>query len=293
MEASTTEPVSSLVSDYVELTKPRLTVLAVFTTIVAFYLGSQPLDLVLLGHTLLGTIMIASGAAALNHAFEREVDQRMWRTRSRPIAAGRVTARDGALFGGLLATVGTVYLWLAVNPLTGGLALLAVLSYVLVYTPLKTRTPLCTVVGAVPGALPCMMGWTAARGQIGMEGLVLFSVLFVWQLPHFLAIAWMYQEDYARAGLPMLTVVEPDGTSTIRQIIIWTLTLVPISMTPSLLGVTTPAYFFVALVLGIGFVLSGVMLAVRPTRASARRVLLASVIYLPLLQIAMLLGKVR
>lgn len=293
IEARSAVPVASVVADYVELTKPKLTMLAVLTTMVSFYLGSQPLDLLLLGHALIGTLMIASGAAALNHVLEHEVDQRMARTRNRPIAAGRISWRDGAIFGTVVASVGVVYLWLAVNALTGGLGLVAVVTYVGLYTPLKTRMPLCTVVGAVPGALPCMMGWTAARGTIGMEGLVLFAILFVWQLPHFLAIAWMYRDDYARAGLPMLTVVEPDGASTIRQIVIWTLALVPISMAPTALGVTTASYSVEALVLGLGFALSGALLATNPTRVGARRVLLASVIYLPLLQAALLLGKVR
>lgn len=293
IEARSTVPVGSVLADYVELTKPKLTMLAVLTTMVSFYLGSQPLDLLLLGHALIGTLMIASGAAALNHVLEHEVDQRMARTRNRPVAAGRISIRDGAIFGSLVAAAGVVYLWLEVNALTGVLGLVAVVTYVCLYTPLKTRTPLCTVVGAVPGALPCMMGWTAARGTIGMEGLVLFAILFVWQIPHFLAIAWMYRDDYARAGLPVLTVVEPDGTSTIRQIIIWTLALVPISMATTTLGVTTASYALAALVLGLGFFLCGVLLAGNPTRVGARRVLLASVIYLPLLQAALLLGKVR
>lgn len=280
-----------LLADYVELTKPRLTLLAVLTTTVAFYLGSQPLDYLLLLHTLLGTAMMGAGAATLNHVLEWEVDGRMWRTRNRPLPSGRMPMREAAVFGALLSMAGVAYLWIMVNALTGTLALAAVATYVLIYTPLKTRTALCTVVGAIPGALPCMMGWTAARGTIGMEGLVLFSILFVWQLPHFLAIAWMYREDYARAGLPMLPVVAPDGGSTIRQILVWTLVLVPISMTPTLQGVTGPAYFVVALVLGLGFLMTGLHMALRPTRASARAVLLASVIYLPLLQAAMLLGK--
>ena len=293
IEARSTVPVASIVADYMELTKPKLTMLAVLTTMVSFYLGSQPLDLAMLGHALLGTVMVAAGAAALNHAFEHEVDRRMARTRNRPVATGRISIRDAAVFGTVVAGAGVLYLWIAVNPLTGGLGLLAVASYVGVYTPLKTRTPLCTVVGAVPGALPCMMGWTAARGEIGMEGFVLFSILFAWQLPHFLAIAWMYREDYARAGLPMLTVVEPDGASTIRQILLWTLALVPISVAPSALGLTTPLYSYEAFALGAAFAVSGAMLAARPTRANARLVLLASVVYLPLLQAALFLGKVR
>lgn len=292
IEAPQVVRTAPLVADFIELTKPKLTLLAVLTTMVAFYLGSQPVDVILLFHTLVGTAMMGAGAASLNHVMEREVDSRMWRTRNRPIPSGRLSMRDGAVFGLLLAASGIMYLWVMVNALTGVLALLAVVSYVLIYTPLKTRTPLCTVIGAIPGALPCMMGWTAARGQIGWEGFVLFSILFVWQLPHFLAIAWMYREDYARAGLPMLPVVEPDGGSTIRQILVWTLALLPISMMPSMLGVTGSVYFFFAFALGIGFLLAGVNLALRPTRASARAVLLTSVVYLPLLQAAMLFGKI-
>lgn len=291
IEARISTRVLPALADYLELTKPRLTLLAVITTVVAFYLGSQPLDGSRFTHTLLATMMMAAGAAALNHVMEREVDGRMWRTRNRPLPAGRLPMRDAALFGSLLAITGIAWLWLGVNALTGLLGLLAVFIYVFVYTPLKTRTPLCTIVGAVPGALPCMMGWTAARGELGIEGFVLFAILFVWQLPHFLSIAWMYREDYARAGLPMLPVVEPDGRSTIRQILVWMLALLPISMTPSLLGVTTPVYFFFAFALGLAFLGAGVNLALRPTRASARAVLLASVVYLPLLEAAMLFGK--
>ena len=290
IEARSATP--SIVSDFVELTKPRLTLLAVLTTLVSFYLGSQPLALLRLLHTLVGTAMMGAGAAALNHVLERDVDGRMWRTRHRPLPARRIALRDAACFGAVLAASGILYLWVMVNPLTGLLGLVAVTTYVAVYTPLKTRTALCTVVGAVPGALPCMMGWTAARGYIGEEGLVLFAILFMWQLPHFLAIAWMYREDYARAGLPMLPVIEPDGASTIRQILIWTLTLLPISMMPSLLGLTGPVYFVLAFVLGLGFLAAGVNLAMRPSRVSARAVLLTSVIYLPLLQVALLLCKV-
>lgn len=291
IEACPSYSAASVLADYVELTKPRLTVLALFTTSVSFYLGSQPLDALLLGHTLIGTLMIASGAAALNNAMEGDVDQLMLRTRRRPVAAGRIPARDAGVFGTLLALAGILNLWFLVNALTGALALVAVLTYVGAYTPMKRRTPLCTLVGAVAGALPCMMGWTAARSQIGLEGLVLFAILFVWQLPHFLAIAWMHREDYARAGMPMLPVVEPDGASTIRQVLLWTVALVPLSMMPSALGVTAPFYLYIALVLGVGFVLAGALLAARPSRASARAVLLASVAYLPLLQVALFLGK--
>lgn len=282
----------ALLADYVELTKPRLTLLAVLTTTVAFFLGlSTTLDLRLLGHTLLGTAMMCAGAATLNHVIERDVDGRMWRTRNRPLPARRVRVQEAAAFGVLLSLAGVATLWILVNALTGLLALIAVVVYVLMYTPLKTVTPLCMLVGAVPGAMPSLIGWTAVRGYIGIEGIALSAILFYWQLPHFLAIAWMYRHDFARAGLPVLPVVHPDGDSTFRQILLWSLTLVPISTMPGLLGMTRPLYLPIAVALGIAFLAVNLSLAARPTHARARAVLLASIVYLSLIQIAMLVAK--
>lgn len=195
------------------------------------------------------------------------------------------------LFGITLAVTSVAYLAAAVNPLTGFLAAVALASYLLAYTPLKRRTPLCTVVGAVPGALPAMMGWTAARNAIGVEGWVLFAILFMWQIPHFLSIAWLYREDYARAGLPMLPVVEPDGDSTSRQVIVWTVALVPMSLAPTLLGITGWTYLWAALLLGLFFLHSGIRMGMSRSPRSARALLLASVAYLPLLQGIMLVDK--
>lgn len=283
---------SSLVSDWVELTKPRLTSLAVLTTMASFYLGSQEgVNLSLLAATIAGTAMMGGGGAALNQVMEVEVDERMRRTRGRPLPDGRVARRDALFFGLALSGASVLYLGAAVNPLTGLLAALALASYLLAYTPLKRRSPLCTVVGAVPGALPAMMGWTAARNVIGLEGWVLFCILFLWQIPHFLSIAWLYRDDYARAGLPMLPVVEPDGDSTSRQILIWTIALIPVSVAPTLLGMTGPHYFWVATLMGLAFLYSGVRMATQRNPRSARALLLASVAYLPLLQVAMLVDK--
>jgi len=291
--ATRSEGLRAVAADYVELTKPRLTILAVITTVCSFYLGSRgAVDFGRALHTLLGAAMMGAGGATLNMVLESEVDSRMARTRRRPLPAGRMDARQALWFGAALSIAAPLYLAATVNTLTALLCVVALLSYVFVYTPLKTRTPLCTVIGAVPGALPCMMGWTAARNEIGIEGWILFAILFVWQMPHFLAIAWMYREDYERAGLPMLPVVEPDGNSTARQVIIWCMVLIPMSMAPTLAGITTGAYFFEAFALGLGFLAAGLWMALRRTRPSARALLLASVIYLPLLQVAMLLNKV-
>lgn len=282
-----------VLADFLELTKPRLTGMAVITTMCSFYLGVRgPMDYMLLLHTLLGAAMMGAGGATLNQFLEREVDGRMHRTRNRPLPTGRMGMNVALAFGLLLSLAAPLYLAAAVNVLTGALAVVALVSYVLIYTPLKTRTPLCTVVGAVPGALPCMMGWTAARNDIGTEGWVLFAILFLWQIPHFLSIAWMYRDEYRSAGLPMLPVAEPDGASTFRQVIIWTMILLPTSMAPTLLGMTGRAYFFEAFALGLVFLAFSVNMALVRDRLSARRLLLCSVIYLPLLQAALLLNKV-
>lgn len=284
--------IKAVLADFVELTKPRLTTLSVVTTMSSFYLGTRgAMDLTLFVHTLLGAAMMGAGGAALNQAWEHESDARMRRTSRRPLPAGRLEMRHALWFGGTLSLAAPLYLALAVNLLTGVLSLIALVSYVFVYTPLKTRTPLCTVVGAVPGALPCMMGWTAVRSEIGVEGWILFSILFIWQIPHFLSIAWMYLEEYRDAGLPMLPVVEPDGGSTSRQVIIWCLVLLPISMAPSIVGITGYAYFFEAFFLGLLYLGAAVSMAMLRTRVSARRLLLTSVIYLPLLQAALLVNK--
>lgn len=284
---------SSLVSDYLELTKPRLTSMAVLTTMASFYLGAQgsqswPLFL----STLVGTTMMGAGGGALNQVMETDLDQSMRRTRNRPLPAGRISRRDATIFGVALSCASVLYLWILVNALTGALAALALVSYLLVYTPLKRKTPLSTVVGAVPGALPALMGWTAIRGEIGLEGTLLFAILYLWQIPHFLSIAWLYREDYARAGVRVLPVVSSDGRSTSIQVLLWTVALLPISLGPGLVGITGPGYCWMALLLGGGFLYAATRMAFHRDHATARGLLLASVAYLPLLQLSMLLGKV-
>ncbi len=280
-------------SDLIELTKPRITGLVLVTTAVGFYLGSVgALDLSTLLHALLGTAMLAAGTNALNQYAERDADAQMKRTAVRPLPSGRLSPKAALSFSVGISAGGALYLAAAVNPLTALLGIVALASYIFVYTPLKRRTSLCTVVGAVPGAIPVLMGWTAARGSLDVLAWVLFAIVFLWQLPHFLAIAWMYRADYARAGFPMLPVLDPEGTSTGRQVILYSLALLPVSLLTTVLDLTGALYFFGALTLGLAFVGLGLRLAVAPTGADARRLFLASVVYLPALLILMVVDKV-
>jgi protoheme IX farnesyltransferase len=275
---------TSALNDYLILTKVRITALVLVTTAAGFLLASSArLDSALLAWTLLGTGLAASGAAALNQFLEREADARMRRTAGRPIPAGRMTPARGLAVGIGLSVVGVAILVAFVNLLTGFLALATVLLYVGVYTPLKRMTPLNTIIGAVPGAIPPVMGWTAVTGEAGLPAWVLFAILFLWQLPHFLAIAWIFRDDYRLGGFPMLPVLDPDGEATGRQVALYCAALVPVSLIPTFLGLAGPIYFFGALLLGLAFLGAGLMMAVRRRGKEARRVLLASVTYLPLL----------
>ncbi len=271
---------------YIELTKPRITWLILMSTGVGYYFGLDRLALLnwtLLLHTFLGTGLIASGTAALNQWWERESDKLMRRTASRPLPMGLMTARRALWFGIGLAALGALELAWGVNLLAAVLGGLTLAAYLFVYTPMKSRTHLSTVVGALPGAMPPLMGYAAASGVLNREAWSLFFILFVWQFPHFLAIAWMYRDDYARAGIRMLPVVEPDGRSTSRQIVLYATTLIPISLLPVMLGMSGKIYLFGALALGFWFLYTGVRVAFDRTNARARSVLLASVIYLPLI----------
>jgi protoheme IX farnesyltransferase len=271
-------------ADYLELTKPRVTSLVLVTTLVGFYLGSVgPMDLTLLLNTLLGTVLVAAGTSALNQYVEREEDGRMLRTRRRPLPSGRLDPGHALVFAAAISVAGLAHLALAVNLLTAVLAALTLLSYVFVYTPLKHVTSLCTIVGAIPGALPPLGGWTAAHGEIAAGGVALFAILFVWQLPHSLAIAILYRDDYARGGFRLLPVVDPVGGTTGRQILAHCLVLVPLSLVPTMLDVTGPFYFSGALVLGLALTACAVPILLDDSARAARRMLLASVVYLPIL----------
>lgn len=265
----------------------------VLTAAAGFYLGSgAPVDVVLLLHTLIGTALVAGGTNAFNQLRERDVDALMRRTRGRPLPSGRITPRAAGVFAGIISLGGVGYLALAVNLLTAGLAALTLASYVLLYTPLKRRTSLNTLIGAVPGALPIVGGWTAAGGALGPAVAALFWILFLWQLPHFLALAWIYRDEYREAGLAMLAARDPEGTQTGRMVLLYAMALLPVSLLPTLLGVTGAVYFFGALVLGLGYaVMAGVMIRAA-TAPRAWRLFFVSIVYLPALLTLMVLDKV-
>jgi protoheme IX farnesyltransferase len=253
------------------------------TTSIGFYIGAkETLDGVALLYTLMGTTLAAGGTLALNQYMERKTDACMKRTRSRPLPDGRIQPLEALAFGVTITLGGLFYLALFTNLLSALITALIVISYLFLYTPLKKKTSLCSIIGAVPGALPPVIGWTAARGELGVGAWILFAILFLWQIPHSLAIAWLYREDYSRAGMKLLTVVNPDDKSTGYQIINYCLALLTVSLLPTLIGLAGSLYFFSALVLGILFLGYGMDLAVSRSLEAARRLLLASIVYLPL-----------
>jgi protoheme IX farnesyltransferase len=279
-------------ADFVALGKPRVVLMVVLTTLVGYYLGAGlELDWVEGLHLLVGVGLAAAGTLALNQFLERDLDARMQRTRLRPLPDGRLQPGEAAVFGGLLAGGGVVYLALSVGPGAAAVVLLIAVLYLGLYTPLKRVSPLATVLGAIPGALPPVAGWVAARGELGIGAAVLFAILFLWQLPHTLAIARLYREDYARAGIRVLPVVDPDGGSTERQIVAGCLALHAAGLLPTLVGLTGGVYFFGALLLGALFLVAGAAQALRPSAVAARRVVIASVVYLPILLALMALDK--
>jgi len=279
-------------SDLLELAKPRVTSLVVATSAFGFYLGSRgAVDPLLLVHTLLGTTLIASGTSAYNMYLERDSDGKMERTRRRPLPDGRLQPVHALAFATALSVTGILYLALAVNLLTSLLAIATLASYIFLYTPMKRWSPLCTLVGAVPGALPPLGGWAAATGSLSAGGWALFAILFLWQLPHSLAIAWMYRDDYERGGFRVLPVVDPEGGSTVRQIVGNALALIPVSLTPVLLGVAGVWYFYGAILMGFILVAYCLRMARTRTRVHARSIVLASVLYLPALLFLMALDR--
>ena len=285
--------------DFLALTKPRLNLLVLLTTLGGLYLAAPeglPAGLVL--HTMLGTALVAGGAAALNQVWERKTDRLMRRTSSRPVASRRLQVAEGSWFGVALATIGIVELLLKVNMIAAWVAGVTLVSYVLFYTPLKIRSSLSTLVGAVPGALPPVIGWAAATGEIGLPAMVLFGIVFFWQMPHFLAIAWMHRADYARAGIPLLPVLEPDGRRTGRQALQYALALGPVSLMPVLVQAGTdadriagPVYAAVAVLLWGLMVNVTVRFARQRTNEHARALFLFSIVYLALLWTALLVDR--
>jgi protoheme IX farnesyltransferase len=270
--------------DYLALTKPRITWLILMSTGIGYFFGAKAgWSLLTLFHTILGTGLMASGTAALNQWFEREADGRMRRTKARPLPAGKLSEERALLFGLMISAAGFFDLQLCVNPLAALLGAVTLASYLFLYTPLKQRSPNSTTIGAIPGAMPPLIGYAAASGTLTWQAWILFAILFLWQFPHFYAIAWMYREDYERAGIRMLPVVEPDGESTARRILWFSLVLIPISLVPKFLSMAGNVYLFGALALGLLFLYAGVRVSFDRTRQQARRVLLASVVYLPVL----------
>ena len=277
--------------DYIELTKPRVALLAVATTLLGFFVGSdRPLETTLLVKALFGALLVGGGASALNQYIEREIDAKMKRTENRPIPSGRLRAKNVLIFGSLLSAAGILELALFVNLLTAFLGGVTLFSYVACYTPLKQQTPLCTFVGAVAGALPPVMGWTAANAQIDEKAWALFAILFVWQLPHFFAIAWVYREDYEKSGLRLLFLQDKEGKQASRQVVLYCLLLLPVSLMPFLFGLSGRVYSFAASAAGIGlFSFALCMLKNRPVYA--KKFVSASIYYLLVIIIFMMADK--
>ncbi|MBI4593365.1 MAG: protoheme IX farnesyltransferase [Candidatus Rokubacteria bacterium] len=281
-----------VVADLVALTKPRVVVMVLLTTIVGYYVGlAGAPDWGRLVHLAIGTLLAAGGALALNQYWERDVDARMHRTRTRPLPDGRLQPREALIFGLAITLIGVAYLAAGVNVLAALVTGAIVAIYILAYTPLKLRTPLCTVVGAIPGALPPVAGWAAARGELSVGAWVLFGIVFLWQLPHTLAIARLYRDDYARAGIRLLPVVDVEGSSTERQIVASCLALLIVGPLPAVLGLAGAFYLLAAFALGAVFVILAARQALAPSAAAARRVLFASLLYLPVLLTVLALDK--
>jgi len=292
---SATLPVTaprSRFGDLLILTKVRVNTLVVGTTAAGFYMGSSDaMNLAMLAGTVIGTALVAGGAAALNQVSERDLDRLMERTRLRPVADGRLGVGEARAIAWAAAILGLGLLAAAANLLAMALAAVTLVVYAFVYTPMKRLTSFSTVVGAVPGALPPMIGWAAARGTVDAPAWALFLIVFLWQLPHFLAIAWLYREDYARASLPMLPVVDPGGASTARQSLLYATALLPVSILPSALGMAGPIYAIAAFALGLAFIAAGIRFAVRRTKPNARVLFLASLIYLPAIWAIMMIDR--
>jgi heme o synthase len=278
----------SMVADYVQLAKPRLNLLVVATSAAGYYLGGPAsTDLALMAQAVAGTALVAGGAAVLNQLYERDTDALMRRTRLRPLPDGRVSPADARVFGLVLTMAGLLLLATRANLLAAVLAFATVFVYLIIYTPMKLLTPASTLVGAVPGALPAVIGWAASHGSVGVGGMTLFAIVFLWQIPHFMAIAWLYRDDYRKAGFPMLSVIDSGGTRSGRQAVLFAAALIPVSLTP----ITTAVSY--ALVLALGLVQLGlaVRFAITRSDASARALFVGSITYLPLLWTVMILGK--
>ena len=280
-------------SDYAALTKPRLNLLVIATSVVGFYVGSTgPIPLAILLHTALGSALVAGGASGLNQLFERDTDRLMQRTRLRPLPDGRLSAQEARLFSYGLASVGLLELAFAVNLLAALVALVTLALYAWVYTPMKRHSPAATLVGALPGALPPLIGWAGARGSLSLEAWTLFAIVFCWQIPHFFAIAWLYRDDYRLAGFPMLPVIEPDGRRTGRQAVLFAALLALAAASPFLVSLAGPVYLAAAVVLSLGLLALAVRFALERSVARARWLFFGSLVYLPALWALLVIDRV-
>lgn len=271
-------------SDFIQLTKPRICLLALLMSTLGYIMGSH--GDVLGWHlffTLLGTGLVGASSCIFNQVAEEEVDSLMLRTQNRPIPAGRIAPAEAIKLGSVLGVLGELVLLTSVNAITAILGAVTLLTYVGVYTPSKKSTPMSTLIGAVPGAMPPLMGWTASYGSVSIQGIVLFMILFLWQIPHFLAIAWLYKEDYARASLPILSVVDNNGSATSKQVVLYSIALLPLTLVPTVWGITGITYLWGAFALGLIYLLCGILLTIYQTRGYARLLFIVSIIYLPVL----------
>jgi heme o synthase len=304
MKSIASSRIAILLKDYAELTKLRVTTLIVMTAWCGFYFGAHSAGVSSLSwrllHALLGIALVSSGTAALNEVLEHDIDGHMRRTSQRPLPAKRMSLLHATLAGTALTVGGSLYLALLTNPLTGALTLLTAVVYLAAYTPLKRVSPICTFVGAFPGAMPGVLGWTAVRGRFEWGTLVLFGILFLWQFPHFFSIAWLYREDYAKGNIRMLPVVESDGRSTAIRIIVYSLLLIPVSLLPSFVGMAGNVYLLGSLLLGIALLYFGLRLSTLKlplthgvSKLRARQLLQATVIYLPILFVLMMTNSLR
>jgi protoheme IX farnesyltransferase len=285
--------VPSHTRDLIQLTKLRICVLALLMATLGYMMGSSgPISGWNFFFALLGTGLVGAASCIFNQIAEKEVDGLMLRTQNRPIPAGRIDSKKALKLGIVMGVLGEVVLLVAVNSITAILGAVTLLTYVGVYTPSKKATPMSTLIGAVPGAIPPLMGWTASYGSISIQGIVLFMILFLWQIPHFLAIAWLYKEDYARASLPILSVVDSNGSATAKQVILYSIALLPLTLVPSVWGITGMMYLWGALFLGLCYLGCGILFSLYQTRAYARLLFIVSIVYLPVLGVLMVWDRI-
>ncbi|HEX7422083.1 MAG TPA: heme o synthase [Thermoanaerobaculia bacterium] len=274
------QPRTSFIIDYLELSKSRIVLMVLMTTAAGYTIGAHPFNAIALLHTLIGTALVAAGTNALNQYVERDLDAMMKRTRHRPLPAARITPNSALIYAVGVSIIGTLYLGLLVNWLTAFLGAFTLVTYIFIYTPMKRVSTICTLIGAVPGAIPPLMGWTAATGRLGLAGWIAFGILLFWQLPHFMAISWLYREDYSRGGFAMLSVRDESGKAVARQAILYSLALLAVSVAPYFFGMAGLAYLFIATMTGLWIVVASVMFMSDRTAAPARSLFMSSNIYL-------------